>query len=877
MEKEPLDDSIGQKAVEVGLITAAQLADVLLELSRPGSGSPDVGAALVHKGLLSAAQLDVLSGAPLKRLGKYVIVRELGRGGMGVVYEAEDSELDRRVALKMLLGSLHGDAQEAALEEERFIREARLSANLPKHPQIIGVYEAGMLEGRRFIAMEFIEGRQFSEWRRQGSITLRQQITVLRDTAMAVDHAHRHGIIHRDLKPANILVDRKNHPHVADFGLAKRTNQNATLSITASGMVMGTPAYMSPEQANGDKDIDQRSDLWALGVMLYEILTGKVPFDGDSPVKILMKTVNEPVPPPSTILRGPSAMMDAAIEAICMKALAKDPKQRYASARAFAEDLGRWLRGERVAVLQGSRPAIKPAWLASAAAAAFLIAGGVWFALGPSAEEQAAERAREFVVQGRRLMKQGRYSDAIVRFGQALGEDERNREAAAGKKEAEEHLVAAARPTPPAAPDSAKVRETIARELSDLDATLKALRDAESFGAARDLLTQSARRRSDEEWTGGIARRLEALRIEVDQAFGTAKAKAIDARKANDAAAVDVLKARVSRWKWSGLSEELDLELAKARPAPPVAPAPASTELPPPAGVRETATLRGSQNALNAMAFSSDGRLLVTTSFDKAVRIWDLDARIERARVPEPFSGRSVAVSPDGRWIAGGAIEGELQIWNASTLQKRVMSSAESQYMGVAFTPDSQTLVSSSVDGSLRTWDVETGLLKREMKGHPRGALGLSLSPDGRFAAVGTGEPLMKVWELATGKEVRKFENAGRHSILCVSYAPDGRNVAFGGDEAALMVGDTTTGIFRVLGFCPKAIRAIAWSPDGRSIATGSVDNLLRFWDPTTGKAGGFPVENGYFSLAWSPKGDRLAAGGADWTLRLFEVSPARK
>jgi len=333
---EPLDVSIGQRAVELGLITANQLRAVLLELSQPGAAAPNVGAALVDKGLLSAAQLDALSGAPLKRLGKYVIVRELGRGGMGVVYEAEDSELDRRVALKMLLGSLHSDPAESALEEERFIREARLSANLPKHPQIIGVYEAGILEGRRFIAMEYIEGQQLSEWRRQGSITMRQQITLLRDTAMAVDHAHRHGIIHRDLKPANILVDRKNHPHVADFGLAKRTNQSATLSLTSSGMVMGTPAYMSPEQAHGGMEVDLRSDLWAMGVMLYETITGRLPFDADSPVKILVKTLNDPVPLPSTVIRSPTAALDAAIEAICMKALSKNPRQRYASARAFA-------------------------------------------------------------------------------------------------------------------------------------------------------------------------------------------------------------------------------------------------------------------------------------------------------------------------------------------------------------------------------------------------------------------------------------------------------------------------------------------------------------------------------------------------------------
>jgi serine/threonine protein kinase len=253
VEKDPQDAVVGRKAVELGLITASQLADVLLQLSvKPAQAKNPTSlcAALVSGGLLTQRQVDVLTentAAP-KQVGKYRIVRELGRGGMGVVYEAEDMELHRPVALKMLLGSFHADPQETALEEERFVRESRLSANLPKHPHLVGIYEAGTVDGRRFIAMEFIEGSQFSDWRRGGSITIRQQITVLRDVAMAVEHAHRHGVIHRDLKPQNILVDSKNQPHVTDFGLAKRANRQATLSLTASGLVMGTPAYMSPSR-----------------------------------------------------------------------------------------------------------------------------------------------------------------------------------------------------------------------------------------------------------------------------------------------------------------------------------------------------------------------------------------------------------------------------------------------------------------------------------------------------------------------------------------------------------------------------------------------------------------------------------------------------
>src|SRR6185295_9264211 len=187
-------------------------------------------------------------------------------------------------------------------------------------------------------------------------------------------------------------------------------------------------AYMSPEQAEGTKQVDLRSDVWALGIMLYEILTGRVPFDADSPVKVLMKTVNEPVPAPSTVLRGrTTAALDAAIEGICMKALAKSPKMRYPSAKAFADDLGRWLKGERLSLGITPRRSYRTAALIAAASAA--VAGLIlaWILLTPS----AADRARDGVDEGRRLMKKGDYAAAHASFVQAKREDPTNEEAAA--------------------------------------------------------------------------------------------------------------------------------------------------------------------------------------------------------------------------------------------------------------------------------------------------------------------------------------------------------------------------------------------------------------------------------------------------------------
>jgi tRNA A-37 threonylcarbamoyl transferase component Bud32 len=333
--------------------------------------------------------------------GKYKIARVLGRGGMGIVYEAVDTALGRKVALKTMVVSPHANPQDAKLDEERFLREARLSAGLPKHPHIVGVYEVGVIDGKRYLAMELIEGRPMSDWRADNRITLRQEIEVLRTVALAVHHAHEHHVIHRDLKPANILIDAKNEPHITDFGLAKMIGEDLSLSLTGAGMVVGTPAYMSPEQAQGLRTTDGRTDVYALGVMLYETLTGRPPFEGATAVELLMKASKNAVPAASHHLKVRLAPVQAkGLDDICQKALAKKATERYRDAAAFAADLAKWLKGEEVKVLLQTRrlaPAPKKGnWLGLAAAAAFLIALAVYLAAGtstPAVDPEAQARA----------------------------------------------------------------------------------------------------------------------------------------------------------------------------------------------------------------------------------------------------------------------------------------------------------------------------------------------------------------------------------------------------------------------------------------------------------------------------------------------------
>jgi serine/threonine protein kinase len=291
----------------------------------------------------------IISGSLPRPFGKYTLMRELGRGAMGAVFEARDSSLDRRVALKLMLPSDNPNPQEAAIEEQLFTREAQLCARLEKHPNIVSVYEAGTIEGRRYIAMEYIDGVPLSDWTEQNKPALRARVRVLRDVAHAIQHAHRGGILHRDLKPKNVLIDAQGRPYVTDFGMAKRVGggESAAGQSSSAGTVVGTPSYMSPEQAQGLKKVDARTDVYALGAMLYEMLAGTPPFPGEMTIIALMRVVQDPIVAPSAASAAwANSGEDKSIEAVCLQALSKNPADRFPDAISFADRLSLWL-GER--------------------------------------------------------------------------------------------------------------------------------------------------------------------------------------------------------------------------------------------------------------------------------------------------------------------------------------------------------------------------------------------------------------------------------------------------------------------------------------------------------------------------------------------------
>ncbi len=293
--------------------------------SSPSTGHPDAA--------LEAALRD-----PSRRLGRYVIVTPIGRGGMGEVFRAHDAALRRDVAIKLI----HQGADRSPRARERFLREARAAARL-RHPGIVRVHEVGEHAGRPYLVMDLVPGESLADLRSRGPIPPRRVAELVRDIARALDHAHAGGVVHRDVKPDNVLIDREGKPYLTDFGVAR--DVQTSRDITTTGQIVGTPVYASPEQLRGHiRDVGPRSDVYSLGALLYDALAGTPPFDADTVATLLYEALN--TDPVALRTRDPS--IPAELETIAEACLRKIPGDRYPSAAAVADDLGRFLAGEPI-------------------------------------------------------------------------------------------------------------------------------------------------------------------------------------------------------------------------------------------------------------------------------------------------------------------------------------------------------------------------------------------------------------------------------------------------------------------------------------------------------------------------------------------------
>jgi WD40 repeat protein/serine/threonine protein kinase len=781
----------------------AQLASALSPLPSPDR-SAQTGPGTVVETHPPSAEI-VAAGVSIPG---YEILGELGRGGMGVVYLARQIGLDRLVALKMILAGAHASPDDVA----RFRREAEAVAQL-QHPHIVQVYDVGEQEGLPYFSLEYIEGGSLVQKLSGTPLPSHQAAELVAVLADAIHAAHLRNIIHRDLKPANVLLTADGTPKITDFGLAKRLD--APAGLTQSGAIVGTPSYMAPEQAEGrSKQVGPATDVYALGAILYEALTGRPPFRAETPFDTLLQVVHEEPVPPRRLL--PKIPRD--LEIICLKALAKAPDQRYASARDLADDLRRFLKGEPIRARPVGRG--EKAWRWCRRNPALALASGL--AVGGL----VAATVIAFAFAVRENWNSHQLGEKALQLDVALQESKGN------LKEAKENLRQA--------------KSRLAENYLDRGLTLCAQGDA-----ARGML-----------W---LVRGLKEVPPEDSSLQG-----AIRCQLSNWVCELHPLRAILSH---QGRVEALAFS--------PDGKAVLTGSWDHTARLWETGTGQSLGKSMPhegfvlAIAFSPDGKTVLTGSTDKTARLWE--AATGKAQGPPlPHQGwvEAVAFNPDGKTVLTGSHDKTAQLWEASTGKALGPPLPhEGKVLAVAFSPDGQTLLTGSSNAAW-LWAAGTGQPLGPPLHHPTVVGAVAFSPDGQTVLTGSTDRTARLWHVGTGKPLG-LPMLHEDSVGAVAFSPDGRTVLTGSYDKTARLWEAASGKPLQLPMRHQGeIRAVAFSPDGKTVLTGSYDKTARLWEAATGKALGPPLQHQaeVRAVAFSPDGKTVLTGSWDETARLWQV-----
>jgi eukaryotic-like serine/threonine-protein kinase len=732
---------------------------------------------------------------PAARIGRYRLLQTIGEGGMGIVYMAEQEEpVRRRVALKIIKLGMDTRQVVARFEAER------QALALMDHPNIARVLDGGVTDtGRPYFVMELVPGVPVTEFCDMNRMSVAERLKLFIPVCQAIQSAHQKGIIHRDLKPSNILVTLNGGvpvPKVIDFGVAKATNQRLTdkTLFTHYGTMVGTPAYMSPEQADMTSlDVDTRADIYSLGVLLHELLTGTTPLLKTRLHSVgyseMQRIIAEERPePPSNRLstmraeqrsivarnHGVSELVLAQafpsdLDWIVMKCLEKDRSRRYQTANGLANDIQRHLNTEPVSARPPSwlyefQKTVRRHWVGFGATAAVLAA----LALGVVVSSWQAVRAR-------RAEQEKSRSLAKAQAAQAREAGQRQR---------------------------AEAGESLAERLS-----YKA-----NMGLAQQAWAQNQ--------VGLVRQALADSATYPERGF---------------------------EWYYWQRQTHLDLM-----------------------------TLRGHLGAVRAVAYSPDGRRIVTGSEDQTAQVWDaangkelVTLRGHRASV------EAVAFSPDGRRIVTASADQTTKVWETASGKELVtLRGHRASIVFVAFSPDGQRILTGSHDATARVWDATNGTELFVVRGHGTPNVLVAFSLDAQRVVIANGDQTARVWDAANGTELFTLDHHA--PITAVAFSPDGQWIVTGGHDANARVWDAANGkgLITLKGH-NAPILAVAVSQDGKRIVTGSEDQTVRTWETASGKllfaAKGHSASVG--AIAFSPDGQRIVTGSADHTAKVWEAA----
>ncbi len=773
------------------------------------------------------------------RVRGYEILSLIGSGGMGVVYKARHRELRRVVALKMLRGAAASDPE----FRERFRTEAEAVARL-QHPNIIQVFEVGTIqpqsgdyEAPPFIALEFVEGASLTRFTSSPQ-TPEFAARMIATLARAAHAAHRVGVVHRDLKPANVLLTSSCEPKIADFGLAKRIDLERDVGgrfVTQAGVAVGTPEYMAPEQVAGE-DASAAIDIHALGVMLYELLTARVPFQGPTPSDTMYLVRHEEPVPPRRL--QPSLPRD--LDTICLKCLAKAPGRRYETAEALADDLDRWANGLAIrarpigAIERGVRwaqrkPTVAALSLAVICVAAIGMTGVIW--KWQDAEKEKVEAQRE--------------------TAHALREQYR----------------------------------------AEITAVSSALQLHDGFTARR--ASQSAPERlRNWEWDY-FSQRLDTSHFTLGSNGERIHWATFAPRSKSLTTVAD---GGILRF-WD-LHEKCEVEMAQ--PAPNMGRSStdaaglrcASTPLPPEDHltiIRELRTgklltaLHGHEKPIVCTTFSPDGKRIATGANDGEVRVWDSVTGTQQFRFQaHPAQPGDIAFSADGLHLAtAGKSDRTARIWDLQTGASRHTMLHDAFVDTALFNPAGDRLLTASwyPAKKLWLWNAETGELQSELLGHCNEIRSFEFSRDGKRLATGSMDQTVRIWDGSTGKFIAALVGH-KGWVYHTAFSPDGKRIVSASQDKTLRMWDVATGVLLAVmhGHTAEVLK-VAYSEDGKTIVSVSRDGTIKYWNARKVELGN--VLRGHtdfvYGVAFHPDGERVASASWDGTVRIWNATTRKQ